>query len=63
MAATALDIARLVLRDGAEADAPVACAGSNDYDGRMGARISSAFVILVASTFGEYITTTLITMH
>lgn len=62
MAATALEIARLVLRDGAEAE-PVACAGSNDYDGRMGARISSAFVILVASTFGEYNTTILITMH
>lgn len=30
------------------------CAASNDYDGRMGTRISSIFVILVASTFGAY---------
>ncbi|EMD65612.1 hypothetical protein GGP41_010483 [Bipolaris sorokiniana] len=28
------------------------CEGSNEYDGRMGVRISSIFVILVASTFG-----------
>ncbi|USP82398.1 Zinc-regulated transporter 2 [Curvularia clavata] len=28
------------------------CEGSNEYDGRMGIRISSIFVILVASTFG-----------
>jgi len=62
MAATALDIARLVLRDGAEEE-PVACSGSNDYNGRMGARISSIFVILVASTFGKYNNTTLAIMH
>lgn len=29
-----------------------ACDTSNDYDGRMGLRISSVFVILIASTFG-----------
>ena len=28
------------------------CDASNEYDGRMGVRISSVFVILVASTFG-----------
>ncbi|VVT56558.1 uncharacterized protein SAPINGB_P005150 [Magnusiomyces paraingens] len=29
-----------------------ACSSDNDYDGRMGARISAIFVILVAGTFG-----------
>jgi len=52
MAATALEVARLVLRQSAEAEEPVACSGSNDYNGRMGVRISSIFVILVGSTFG-----------
>lgn len=33
-------------------DATPACEVSNDYNGRMGARISSIFVILVAGTFG-----------
>ena len=30
-----------------------ACSPDNDYDGRMGLRISSIFVILVGSMFGE----------
>lgn len=34
------------------ADAATQCVTSNDYDGRMGLRISSIFVILVGSTFG-----------
>ncbi|CAA9965243.1 hypothetical protein CFE70_009050 [Pyrenophora teres f. teres 0-1] len=50
--ATALEVARLVLRQSAEAEEPVVCSSSNDYDGRMGVRISSIFVILVASSFG-----------
>ena len=29
------------------------CESGNDYDGRMGARISSVFVILVTSLFGN----------
>lgn len=29
------------------------CAGSNDYDGRIGVRISAIFVILVTSLFGQ----------
>lgn len=31
------------------------CEGSNEYDGRMGVRVSSIFVILVASTFGQFV--------
>ena len=58
MASTALDIARLVLRqdDGAESqpEEVITCGGDNEYDGRMGTRISSIFVILVASSFGVY---------
>ncbi|KAI4617265.1 hypothetical protein J4E80_005464 [Alternaria sp. BMP 0032] len=56
MASTALDIARLVLRqdEGAESqpEEVITCGGDNEYDGRMGTRISSIFVILVASSFG-----------
>jgi hypothetical protein len=49
-----MEIARLVLRqEGAEADAPVTCASDNEYDGRMGVRISSIFVILVGSAWGK----------
>ena len=54
-----LDIARLVLRQAEEVaeeeSSPVQCNASNEYDGRMGIRISSIFVILVASTFGMYL--------
>ena len=57
MASTALQLAHLVLRqtDGAESqpEEPIICNGANDYDGRMGTRISSIFVILAASTFGK----------
>jgi hypothetical protein len=55
MDAAAMEVARLVLRQdaGSEADAKPACAGSNDYDGRMGVRISSIFVILVGSLWGK----------
>jgi zinc transporter 1/2/3 len=55
MATTALQMAHLVLRqdDGAVAlPEEVTCGGDNGYDGRMGARISAVFVILVTSTFG-----------
>ena len=30
-----------------------ACSADNDYDGRMGVRISAVFVILLGSTLGE----------
>lgn len=51
---TVLQSAALLLRrDDGDADAPVpACETSNDYNGNLGARISSIFVILVTSTFG-----------
>jgi zinc transporter 1/2/3 len=56
MASTAFDIARLVLRQdqGAETqpDEVITCGSDNEYDGRMGTRISSIFVIMVASSFG-----------
>lgn len=58
MASTALHVARLVLRqdEGAESqpEEVITCGGDNEYDGRMGTRISSIFVILVASSFGAY---------
>lgn len=62
----ALGVAHLVLRqDSAESGAsgsvpedligtPGYCDTSNEYDGRMGVRISSIFVILVGSLLGKY---------
>ncbi|KAF2632779.1 low-affinity zinc ion transporter-like protein [Macroventuria anomochaeta] len=54
MDAAAMEVARLVLRQdpGSESDTTPTCASSNDYDGRMGVRISSIFVILVGSVWG-----------
>ena len=67
MASTAFEIARLVLRQdqGAETqpDEVITCGSDNEYDGRMGTRISSIFVIRVASSFGTYTETILIFMH
>ena len=37
----------------AAATAQPACSSDNNYDGRIGLRISSIFVILVGSMFGE----------
>lgn len=50
-----MELARLVLRQdaGSETEATPTCEGSNEYDGRMGVRISSIFVILVGSTWGK----------
>ncbi|KKA18620.1 GIT1 is required for uptake of glycerophosphoinositol [Rasamsonia emersonii CBS 393.64] len=42
----------LVPRDGGAGSAPPPCDTGNEYDGRMGLRISSIFVILVGSLFG-----------
>lgn len=59
MSATVIEFANLALRQSTEdptqiaADAPPACGGGNSYDGRMGLRISSVFVILIGSTFGK----------
>ncbi|KAF1974271.1 ZIP zinc/iron transport family [Bimuria novae-zelandiae CBS 107.79] len=51
-----VELAHLVLRqaeEGAEQEASVGnCSKSNGYDGRIGVRISSIFVILVGSMFG-----------
>lgn len=55
-------IANVVLRQAAgtaaatlsaASTAKPACSPDNDYDGRIGLRISSIFVILVGSMFGE----------
>lgn len=50
------EVSKLVLRQdaGAEAqpDAPIECKGQNEYDGRIGVRISAIFVILIGSLFG-----------
>ncbi|KAF1841714.1 Zip-domain-containing protein [Cucurbitaria berberidis CBS 394.84] len=57
METAALQVARLVLRQDPPSpettpNEPVRCSSENDYDGRMGIRISSIFVILVGSMFG-----------
>lgn len=65
MAATLTTIAGLVARQATEADegptteVPVAgteghCDGGNEYDGRLGVRISAIFVILVGSLWGAW---------
>ncbi|KAH9868312.1 hypothetical protein J1614_007384 [Plenodomus biglobosus] len=51
MDSVALNAARLVLRQDA-GEEPVLCETANDYDGRMGLRISSIFVILIGSMWG-----------
>ena len=56
-----MEVARLVLRQEAESEATPVCAGSNDYDGRMGVRISSIFVIFVGSLWGKSISSPAIT--
>lgn len=59
MSATVVELANLVLRQAAVEpeeveEAPPSCGGANAYDGRMGLRISSVFVILVGSSFGKW---------
>lgn len=64
MAELATQLAYLVVRQAAdggnssqdtttEEDTPGHCSGANDYDGRLGIRISAIFVILIGSLFGE----------
>lgn len=53
-----MDVARLVLRQETGTTVPeeepaVSCNNTNDYDGRLGIRISAIFVILVGSTLGK----------
>ena len=53
MEAAAFEVAKLVIRqDDGSTTQPDGCATQNDYDGRMGVRISAIFVILVGSLFG-----------
>lgn len=40
----------------------VQCGSDNDYNGRMGVRISAIFVILVGSTFGKSISSIIASM-
>ncbi|KAF2654135.1 low-affinity zinc ion transporter-like protein [Lophiostoma macrostomum CBS 122681] len=50
---TAMDLARLLVRQADDEEpSPGNCISSNEYDGRMGVRISSVFVILIGSTLG-----------
>ncbi|CBX95093.1 hypothetical protein IAQ61_009800 [Plenodomus lingam] len=52
MESVALNAARLVLRQDAGEPPVVECETANEYDGRMGIRISSIFVILIGSMWG-----------
>lgn len=38
---------------GEEEDVPVACESGNEFDGRIGVRISAILVILITSSLGE----------
>lgn len=51
MSAAASQVLDILLKRDDDGSAPP-CQGGNDYDGKMGARISSVFVILVTSMFG-----------
>lgn len=55
MSAAVVEFANLALRQSAEgpAEAPPSCGGGNAYNGQMGLRISSVFIILIGSTFGK----------
>lgn len=48
-----MDLASLLAHQTKKATEPQACSTDNGYDGRLGVRISSIFVILVTSTLGE----------
>ena len=62
---TLQDIAHSVLRRAAEEDGdsligtPGHCDTSNEFDGRIGVRVSSIFVILVGSFVGKFVTSAL----
>jgi zinc transporter 1/2/3 len=54
--ATPMDLARLLVRqaeEGADEPQTPACESGNEYDGRMGVRISAIFVIMIGSMLGE----------
>jgi zinc transporter 1/2/3 len=59
MSGSTVEFVNLFLRQVTETDPAAeeveevpACGGANEYDGRMGLRISAVFVILAGSTFG-----------
>lgn len=54
MESAAVELARLVLRQETESEteSPPQCSSENEYDGRMGLRISAIFVILFGSLLG-----------
>lgn len=52
----ALLLSRQVIENGTQPDEEAStseCQGGNDYDGRLGVRISAIFVILITSSLGE----------
>lgn len=51
----ALLLSRQAVAEGSDTEdaAAAGCEGGNDYDGRLGVRISAIFVILVTSSLGE----------
>lgn len=57
MSAAVVEFANLALRQSVAEitvpDAPPSCSGGNAYNGQMGLRISSVFIILIGSTFGK----------
>lgn len=58
----ALLLSRQAVAEGSDTEdaAAAGCEGGNDYDGRLGVRISAIFVILVTSSLGEYDTRSLV---
>lgn len=52
----ALLVSRQVVDDASEVeDIPAAgCEGGNEYDGRLGVRISAIFVILITASLGQW---------
>ena len=49
----ARQVAESAIIESADAETVVACDAGNEYDGRIGLRISAIFVILVGSLFGK----------
>jgi len=49
-----MELAHLLVRQAEEAaEEETGCSTTNEYDGRLGLRVSSIFVILIGSTLGE----------
>jgi solute carrier family 39 (zinc transporter), member 1/2/3 len=53
-------LVNLLSRQSEDQDNPIPkCDAGNEYDGRLGLRISAILVILVGSAFGEFLTAAL----